>query len=104
MSGSMFRLEICFLMDRNTEVKKSYEDMLGLVERFQKRQALVVEGEWYVLDQEGCRSKIVRGMGEGFLAGATSSDGSTLVEGPCPIQKAEEMGWKVTPVTIFRKE
>lgn len=89
-------------MDRTNELKNDYEQMAGLVEKFEKRQALKVEGDWYVLEQEGEIPKIIRGIAEGILAGANSADG-ILVEIPCAISKAEEMGWTVTPVKIFRE-
>lgn len=62
--------------------------MLNLIERFKKRQTLVVEGEWYLIEvQQG---------GEVDQWVQCFDDAGK--------QRAMEEGYRLTPVTIFRKE
>jgi hypothetical protein len=79
-------------VDRTSELKADYEDMQGLIEKFQRRQTLRVETRpnhtWYLFEREGRDSWIEQYDPEmyeymKFHWGAK--------------------GWAVTQIDIFRK-
>jgi hypothetical protein len=78
-------------MDRDRELADDYTKMANLVERFEKRQALVVEGEWYLCEQADYPSFV------------SSSEWFRVEIGGYTVEDMQKMGWTVTPVTIFRK-
>lgn len=82
-------------MDRNSEVKMEYEDALRMMERFQKREQLKVEGNWYLFEKEGHESWV-------------SNHTRTILlfeEGvwECLREYYIKEGWKVTKIKIFRE-
>lgn len=78
-------------MDRTSELVTDYEKMQKIYEKFQERQALKVEGEWYLGEREGYPSFVC------------SSSWLTVEIGGHTVNDLREMGWTVTPVIIFRK-
>lgn len=73
-------------MDRTSELVTDYEKMQQIYERFQERQALKVEGEWYLVTGEHLMSLPMCWC---------------MAEKEIKIYR--ENGYTVTPVTIFRK-
>lgn len=72
-------------MDRTTELKADYEQMAKLVEKFEKRQQLKVEGDWILIEKEGEQPVAYRQL-EPYL-----------------LDPLLEAGWIATPVKIFRE-
>jgi hypothetical protein len=72
-------------MDRDRELADEYTQMANLVERFEKRQALKLEGDWFLVE---------------------TTSGMVI---DCSILREDEVAWHkgrgyiLTPVTIFRK-
>lgn len=81
-------------MSRDAELKANYEEVLRLVNTFKKRNILVfdqesvVEGEWYLLEVQ---------QGDEVAQWAECPDDRRKKE-------AEEQGYRLTPVKIFRQE
>jgi hypothetical protein len=71
-------------MDRDRELADDYTKMANLVERFEKRQALVVEGNWCLIEKK-------HHLGECLIL--TDEE----------VEEFKADGWTVTSVTIFRK-
>jgi len=79
-------------MDRSTEIKNEYDQMLGLVEKFKVRQTLKVEPKpnhrWYLFEKEGYDSWV--------------DDFDSEMAAYMKEHWGEKKGWTITPVDIFR--
>lgn len=78
-------------MDRDHELSLDYADVSRMMERFENRQKLKVEGDWYLCEQEG------------YPPFVCSSSWLTKEIGGYTVEDLKEMDWAVTPVKIFRE-
>lgn len=83
-------------MDRDKEIVGNYSDILKMMDRFKKKniivvdQEMIVEGEWYLFEREG-ELPIVASIHH-------------LADSNFTIEKMIKLGYKPTPISMFRKE
>lgn len=77
-------------MSRDTELAKDYAYMSNLVERFERRKTLRVEGKWYLFEKE---------KNLPFIA---STD--QLADSGYTLEMMRKIGWLATPVNVFRED